>query len=253
MALWFRAPFYHSHHCLLTYLQWGVKDTLFFPMNSSFCRLKAPVFLTISLVKFLFRVGFSRPKCHSFVLKHADLSASGAIATYECTWVCPCTYFLKLLGMQRSTCAQTLSMVAVSTIQDAQTLRRYGWQSEAMLRILLQDGDSREHHLYKASFCGQRQFWLNCSWRHMRESCWKTQGVVYHLFFLDRASSPGIAKLSSRCCLSIWPPSMWQRTAEAAITHGLSRSLLALQQISGNKPTAASFVTSRSLWGKSWP
>ena len=117
MALWFRAPFYHSHHCLLTYLQWGVKDTLFFPMNSSFCRLKAPVFLTISLVKFLFRVGFSRPKCHSFVLKHADLSASGAIATYECTWVCPCTYFLKLLGMQRSTCAQTLSMVAVSTIR----------------------------------------------------------------------------------------------------------------------------------------
>lgn len=61
MALWFRAPLYHSQHCLLTYLQWGVKDTLLFPMNSSFCRLKAPVFLTISLVKFLFRV-FQPPK-----------------------------------------------------------------------------------------------------------------------------------------------------------------------------------------------
>ena len=58
-------------------------------------------------------MGFGRPKCHSFVLlfalsyslrffdkalrfnaksamKHADLSASAAIATYECTWVCPC-------------------------------------------------------------------------------------------------------------------------------------------------------------------
>ena len=66
MALWFRAELYNSHHCFLTYLQW--LKLHFLPLNSSYCRLKTPVFLTIFLVKFVFRVGFGRTKGDNFVI-----------------------------------------------------------------------------------------------------------------------------------------------------------------------------------------
>ena len=62
MALWFRAHFYNAHHCFLTYLQWGVENTLFF--SNELC-----VFVVSKhLWEIVFRVGFGRPKCHSFVL-----------------------------------------------------------------------------------------------------------------------------------------------------------------------------------------
>ena len=114
MVLWFRGDFYNSHHCFLTYLQWGVKNTCFFPMNSSFCSPKTPVFLTVFLWKLCFVwvsaaqnvtvlffcldcltccVSLTKLCLSKSAMKHAAMSASGAIATYEYKWVCPWMYF----------------------------------------------------------------------------------------------------------------------------------------------------------------
>ena len=45
-----------------------LKIHCFFQWILCFCGLKTPVFLTVFLWKIVFRVGFGRPKCHSFVL-----------------------------------------------------------------------------------------------------------------------------------------------------------------------------------------
>lgn len=70
----------------------------------------------------MFRVGFGRPKGNSLfcldcltcrvcstklclskpAMKQADLSASGASAAYEYTWVCPCTYFASCWACKNS-------------------------------------------------------------------------------------------------------------------------------------------------------
>ena len=96
-------------------------------------------------------------------MTHADLSASGATATYEYTGVCPSTYFanywvcnVSVAPIRCQWYLYALTRVCVSTIQDVQILRHYGSHSDAMLRILLQDADSKEHHLYTASFSDQR-------------------------------------------------------------------------------------------------
>ena len=96
MALWFRAEFYNSHHCFLTYLQWGVKNTLFFPLNSSFCRLKIHVCFDYFFSEICVSCGFrprkketvlffcldcltrcvSLTKKHAFVKTYAEISIS---------------------------------------------------------------------------------------------------------------------------------------------------------------------------------
>ena len=48
-----------------------LKIHCFFQCILCFCSLKTPVFLTVLLWKIVFRVGFGRPKCHSFVLLFA--------------------------------------------------------------------------------------------------------------------------------------------------------------------------------------
>ena len=111
MALWFRAHFYNAHHCFLTYLQWGVENTLFFPMNSVVFVVSKHLFFWLSFygklcfvwvsaaqnVTVLFFCLQCLTRCVSLTklclsksaMKHADLSASGAIATYECTCYYP--------------------------------------------------------------------------------------------------------------------------------------------------------------------
>ena len=68
-----------------------LKIYCFFQWILCFCSLKTPVFLTVFLWKIVFRVGFGRPKCHSFVLLLAvsyslRFKVSNEACWLECQW-----------------------------------------------------------------------------------------------------------------------------------------------------------------------
>ena len=113
-----------------------LKIHCFFQWILCFCSLKTPVFFSAFLWKIVFRVGFGRPKCHGFVLLLALsyslcffdnallVKVSNEACWLECQWRhCHIRIYRgmsfdvlrKLLGMQRLSCAHTLSMVPVCT------------------------------------------------------------------------------------------------------------------------------------------